>query len=51
MSKKYPECPQYNHNNCKHAYSPEVCALSRKDKVCLKKGPDKKKVAGSIDSA
>ena len=42
MSKKYRECPLYNHNNCKHAYSPEVCALSRKDKACLRKRPNKK---------
>jgi hypothetical protein len=45
MSKKYPECPLYNHNSCKQAYRPEVCALSRKDKDCLRKKPNKKKVA------
>jgi len=45
MSKKYPECPLYNHNNCKHAYSSKVCALTRKDKDCLRKGPNKKKLA------
>jgi hypothetical protein len=45
MSEKYPECPLYNHNSCKHAYNPKVCALSREDKNCLQKGPNKKKVA------
>ena len=45
MSKKYPECPLYNHDNCKHAYSTKVCALSRDDKICLRKWPNKKKVA------
>jgi hypothetical protein len=45
MSKKYPECPLYNHNNCKQAYSSKVCALTRKDKDCLRKGPNKKKLA------
>lgn len=44
MSKKYPECPLYNHNNCKQAYSSKVCALSRDDKNCLRKRPNKKKV-------
>ena len=37
MSKEYPECPLYNHNNCKDLYMISVCAIVRKDKTCLKK--------------
>jgi len=37
MSKKYPECPLYNHDNCKELYNPKLCAIVRKDKKCLKK--------------
>jgi hypothetical protein len=37
MSKQYPECPLYNHNNCKELHNPKLCALVRKDKKCLKK--------------
>jgi hypothetical protein len=36
MSKQYPECPLYNHNNCKDLYNPKLCALALKDKECLK---------------
>jgi len=38
MSKKYPECPLYNHSNCKELDNPGVCAIVREDKKCLKKG-------------
>lgn len=37
MSKTYPECPLYNHDNCKDLHNPKLCAMVRKDKVCLKK--------------
>jgi hypothetical protein len=37
MSKKYPECPLYDHLNCKKIDKPDVCAIVRKDKQCLKK--------------
>jgi hypothetical protein len=37
MSEKHPECPLYNHNTCKQLHNPKVCALSRKDKDCLRK--------------
>jgi hypothetical protein len=37
MSKNRPECPLFDHNNCKEAYIPKVCALVRDDKTCLKK--------------
>ena len=37
MSQKYPECPLYNHSNCKDYEHPKLCAIVRKDKVCLKK--------------
>ena len=37
MSKKYSECPLYNHDNCKDYYNPRVCAMARDDRVCTKK--------------
>jgi hypothetical protein len=40
MSKKYSECPLYNHNTCKDTDNPNLCAIVRKDKVCLKKQKD-----------
>jgi hypothetical protein len=48
MSKKYPECPLHNHDNCKHAYSPKVCALSREDKICLRKRSTKKNMSSEM---
>ena len=48
MSKTRPECPLYNHNSCKDAYIPKVCALVRQDKTCLKK--QLKKVATNNQS-
>jgi len=39
MSKKYPECPLYNHDNCRDLHNPKLCAIVRKDKKCLKKNP------------
>jgi len=39
MSKMYPECPLYNHNNCKDLHNPNLCAIVRKDKKCIKKNP------------
>jgi hypothetical protein len=45
MSKKYSECPIYNHSNCKNLENPAICAIVREDKQCLKKrkGPGSKK--------
>jgi len=43
MSKKYPECPLYNHSTCKDIDNPKVCAIVREDKDCLKKRSKKKK--------
>jgi len=37
MSKKYPECPMYNHTHCKDYDNPKLCAIVREDKVCTKK--------------
>ena len=37
MSKKYPECPLFNHLSCKDIDNPQICAIVRKDKVCVKK--------------
>jgi hypothetical protein len=42
MSKQYPECPLYNHNNCRELDNKKVCALVRKDKVCLRKHQKRK---------
>ncbi len=39
MSKQYPECPLFNHENCKEFYNRKVCAVVRKDKVCLRNIP------------
>jgi len=27
MSKKYPECPLYNHSSCRDCGNPKVCAI------------------------
>ncbi len=43
MSKKHPECPLYNHANCKDYYNPILCAIIREDKICVKKAKDKEK--------
>ncbi|SPD76199.1 conserved hypothetical protein [uncultured Desulfobacterium sp.] len=37
MSKQYPECPLYNHVNCKEYENPTLCAIVREDKICIKK--------------
>ena len=37
MSKKYPECPMYNHDNCREFYNPKLCAVVKADKICLRK--------------
>jgi len=42
MSKRYPECPLYNHTNCKDYYNPKLCAVIRKDKICIKKSQKSK---------
>lgn len=43
MSKQYPECPLYNHENCRELYSPKLCAIVNEDKKCLKKQKPKSK--------
>jgi len=42
VSKQYPECPLYNHANCKEYENPTVCAIVREDKICIKKKAKKK---------
>ena len=37
MSKHFPECPLYNHNNCRELHNSKICAVVRKDKVCFRK--------------
>ena len=47
MSKMYPECPLYNHDNCRDLHNSKLCAIVRKDKKCLKKqqkSKNKKKI-------
>jgi len=53
MSQKYPECPLYNHSNCKDYEHPKLCAIVRKDKVCLKKKQKSKskKETGDVKEA
>jgi len=43
MSKKHPECPLYNHANCRDYYNPKLCAIIREDKICIKKAKGKEK--------
>jgi hypothetical protein len=43
MSKKYPECPLYNHDNCRDYYNPKLCAVVRDDNICIKKAAKKMK--------
>jgi hypothetical protein len=37
MPKKHPDCPMYSPDTCKEVENPKLCALVRKDKICLKK--------------
>lgn len=37
MSLKHPECPLYNHDNCRELDNPKLCALVREDKICIRK--------------
>jgi hypothetical protein len=37
MSKQYPECPLYKHDNCREFHNPTLCAVVREDKLCIKK--------------
>ena len=43
MSKKYPECPLYNHATCRELHNQKLCAIIRNDKVCFKKQQKPKK--------
>ena len=42
MSEKHPECPLFNHNNCREIHNPKLCAMVKEDKVCLRKKNNKK---------
>ena len=50
MSKKFPECPLYNHNNCRDLHIEQICAIVRNDKVCLKKAKKTQKQSANIAS-
>ena len=49
MSKQHPECPLYNHNNCRELHSPMFCAIVREDKSCLRELPKNVKKVKSSD--
>jgi hypothetical protein len=42
MSEKHPECPLFNHKNCRELHNPKLCAMVKEDKVCLRKKYNKK---------
>jgi len=44
-AKEYPECPLYNHGNCREIDNPNLCAIVRKDKNCLRGQSRKRKKA------
>lgn len=49
MSKQYPECPLYNHNNCKQLNNTKICAIIRDDNDCLRKrSKNRKRANGGI---
>ncbi len=45
MSKKHPECPLFNHDNCREIHIPKLCAIVREDKECLRELPKHAKKA------
>jgi hypothetical protein len=51
MSKQHPECPLYNHNNCREFHNPKLCAVIREDKICIKKQKHGGKMKSGIDPA
>ncbi len=50
MSKKYPEYPLYNHDNCKDLHHQKFCAIVRKDKTCLKKNPKSERKKEQVEA-
>jgi hypothetical protein len=52
MSVKHPECPLYNHDNCRELDNPKLCALVREDKICIRKEskPEKKTKPSRLES-
>jgi hypothetical protein len=51
MADKHPECPLYNPMNCKEFFNPKVCAVARKDKVCMKRKKAKESTPGREEGA
>ncbi len=52
MSKKYPECPLYNHDNCSQFNNPKICAIVKNDNECLRERyKSRKKANGSIGNS
>ena len=52
MSKAEPDCPLYNHNSCGKLYHPQLCALAREDKQCMKRHQKpRKKETEKVDEA
>ena len=50
MSKRYPERPLYNHDNCRDLHIPKACAIIREDKTCLRKHQAARKKHGKSDT-
>ncbi len=51
MSEKYPECPLYNHANCREYYNPKLCAIVNEGKVCLRKKNKKKSISNPTNES
>lgn len=43
MSKRYPECPRYEHTHCRDYKNPKICGIIRPDKICKKEKTKPKK--------
>ncbi len=43
MFKQFPECPLFNHNNCRELDNLKLCAIVREDKACLRMPYNKRK--------
>lgn len=51
MSKRFPECPLYNHSNCRDIHNSKICAVVRKDKICLRKHQKSRKAHAEFKEA
>ncbi len=51
MSERQPECPLYNHENCREIHNPKLCAIVNEDKVCLKKTNKNKSISNPTNES